>query len=98
MSVLGDLHIPVEVRAITVEIRLTAAELNSAGVDTTFEIVEDTDPVTGIARQDAHRMVDVIAMATHGRSGLARLLAGSTTLDTDRRSPVSLLLRPERLH
>jgi len=96
---LGDAHIPVEVRAITAELERTATELSSAGVDATFQVIEDTDTVTGIVRHAAHRSVDLIAMATHGRSGLARLLAGSTTLATVRRSPVPLLLlRPERLH
>lgn len=55
--------------------------------------------MTGITRQAAHRQIDVIAMATHGRTGLARLIAGSVASATVRQSTFPLLLlRPGNLH
>jgi nucleotide-binding universal stress UspA family protein len=52
----------------------------------------------GIAEVAREEQVDVIAMATHGRSGLARLVLGSVATETLRRASMPvLLLRPAAL-
>ena len=94
----GDFTVPEEERISTAALVRTAAEFKESGIAATWEVMEDVDTTTGIVGQAIHGNVDVIAMATHGRTGLARLLAGSTAMDTVRRSPVPMLLvRPERL-
>jgi nucleotide-binding universal stress UspA family protein len=50
---------------------------------------EAADVIEGVAREER---ADLIAMATHGRSGLARVLAGSIATATLRRASVPLLL------
>ncbi|MEZ4663771.1 MAG: universal stress protein [Caldilineaceae bacterium] len=60
-----------------------------------------TDAWTGEAAETIctyaqNKKVDVIAMATHGRSGLSRMLMGSVAEEVVRTSPIPvLLLRPE---
>ncbi len=97
--VAGPPTLPEETRVVRAELKRTADEWNEAGIDTRWQVVEDTDPATGIVRQASHRRVDLVVMATHGRTGLARLLAGSVATGVVRRSPVPVLTRrPERLH
>lgn len=50
------------------------------------------DPATQIAAVARDRDVDAIAMATHGRSGLARLVLGSVAMGTLQRVQVPILL------
>lgn len=89
---------PEETRVVVAELRRTAAELTEAGIVADWAVVEDTDPATGIIRQAAHRMVDLIAMATHGRTGLERVLMGSVTTSVVRGASVPVLtLRPRQL-
>lgn len=55
-------------------------------------------PGTVVAAIAAERQADVIAMATHGRSGLARLVLGSVATGTLQRAHVPLLMtRPAAL-
>lgn len=96
--VAGPPTIPEETRAVTAELRRTAEEWNEDGITTRWQLVEDTEPATGIARQAAHRAVDLIVMATHGRTGLERVLVGSVASGVLRRAPVPVLTRrPQRL-
>ena len=95
---IGEITIPEETRAITAELRRTADELTNAGIDTNWQVIEDTHPPSGIIRQAAYRSADLIVMATHGRTGLARMLTGSVTTDVIRNAPLPILtLRPEHL-
>jgi nucleotide-binding universal stress UspA family protein len=50
------------------------------------------DPATEILREASHGRADVIAMSTHGRTGLGRVLFGSVALKVLQASPVPLLL------
>jgi len=47
------------------------------GVDTEITVDIADDPAAVIIDHARHRHVDLIAMATHGRTGLSHLLAGS---------------------
>ena len=68
-----------------------AAKLAGRGRPATFEVAVGSPDVV-IARTAAEQQADVIAMATHGRGGLARLVLGSVATGTLRRSHVPLLL------
>ncbi len=56
-------------------------------------------PVRGENRATGrHRAADLIVMATHGRTGLARVLVGSVATEAIRHASVPVLtLRPEHL-
>jgi nucleotide-binding universal stress UspA family protein len=95
----GQGDVAEETRVIAAELKRTADDLADAGIDVRWHVVEDTAPATGIVRQTAHRGADLIVMATHGRTGLARVLAGSVATEVIRHAPVPVLtLRPEHLH
>jgi nucleotide-binding universal stress UspA family protein len=55
--------------------------------------VASGDPVEKILEQAKNLDVDLIALATHARSGLERLIAGSVAEGVLRKSPVSVLLQ-----
>ena len=93
-----QVSIPEETRVVTAELERTAQDLEADGIDVDWRVIEDTTPATGIVRQAAHRTVDLIAMATHGRTGLGRILTGSVATEVFRKSPLPVLtVRPERL-
>ncbi len=59
-------------------------------------VVREGWPADTIAYQGAALRPSLIVMATHGRSGIARLLLGSVALEVVRRSPLPILLvRPD---
>jgi nucleotide-binding universal stress UspA family protein len=62
----------------------------AAGVSTVDEVVQGGPHRTIVDYADA-RDVDVIVMATHGRTGLDRYLLGSVTAKVVRTSPVPVL-------
>ncbi len=95
---IGELTVPEETREVTAQLRRTAHELTNVGIDATWHVIEDTHPPTGIIHQATHRGADLIVMATHGRTGLARMLTGSVTTEVVRTAPMPVLtLRPEHL-
>lgn len=63
----------------------TADEVKARGIDCTAAIVVDT-PVDGVLRAADELKVDLIAIGSHGRGGLGRMLLGSTTDSVVRRS------------
>ncbi len=69
----------------------TCGSVVSAGV-VAHAFVEKGKPAAAaiVAAAEAHR-ADLIVMATHGRSGIARLQAGSVTEDVLRETPVPLV-------
>jgi nucleotide-binding universal stress UspA family protein len=50
------------------------------------------DPVEEILNHVAWDHIDLIAMATHGRTGLTRVVMGNVAEDVQRRTPVPMLL------
>jgi nucleotide-binding universal stress UspA family protein len=74
-----------------------AARLTRGGTQVTCEVAMGL-PGTVIPRIARERETDVVAMATHGRGGLARLVLGSVATGTLQRTHVPLLLtRPSAL-
>jgi nucleotide-binding universal stress UspA family protein len=72
--------------------------LRAAGAVVTTEVRAGRDPAATIAAVARERSCHLIAMATHGRSGLARLLLGSVAAATLTRASVPVLLvRPADL-
>lgn len=68
-----------------------AAELRGRGVRTNT-VVRHGEPATEILAAGVEDGADVIAMTTHGRSGLGRLLLGSVAEAVLRRAQVPVLL------
>jgi nucleotide-binding universal stress UspA family protein len=68
-----------------------AAALRSQGVDTAWAIRHGraTDEILAAAQENS---ADLIAMATHGRTGLGRLLFGSVAEAVLRRAPVPVFM------
>ncbi|HXG61848.1 MAG TPA: universal stress protein [Planctomycetota bacterium] len=72
-----------------------AARLLAEAAVATETLVEEGDPATMILATARRRPADLIAMTTHGRTGLARLAAGSVTERVLRGAGVPVLaLRP----
>jgi nucleotide-binding universal stress UspA family protein len=87
-----------EDREVEAELAEHARELHRLGIDAAYRAVPGTWPAEAIVEHARHRMADGIALATHGRSGLARVLSGSTTAEVVRRASTPVLtLRPAEL-
>ncbi len=94
----GEFGLAEEERAAARQLEAAAAELASAGLTVHRSIEEHTQPAVGIAERASRGGADLIALATHGRTGLARLVAGSVALEVVRRVDVPVLtVRPEQL-
>ena len=68
-----------------------ADRLSSSGLRVTTEVVLE-DAVAAIQRAARQDQVSMIAMATHGRTGLARLMLGSVATHTVQHATVPILL------
>lgn len=72
-----------------------AARAREAGLDAVTAVREDA-PANGVLEYADEQDVDLTTMGTHGRSGLDRLLLGSTTAKVIRKSPAPVLSVRER--
>ena len=61
------------------------------GVET-LQVLEKGDPADEILKTARFHDVDLLAMTTHGRSGLSRLVTGSVTEQVLRRAPIPMLV------
>ena len=78
------------------EIEAQADELTARGFEAKGRIVVDRSPAAGILRAAEELDVDLVAMATHGRAGITRMLLGSVTDKVLRGAHVPLLVcRPQ---
>jgi nucleotide-binding universal stress UspA family protein len=73
------------------ELRDELEELRTAGYSVSLEVCfgEPADEIVAFAK---HHEVDLIAMTTHGRTGLGRLFVGSVAEQVVRQASVPLLL------
>jgi nucleotide-binding universal stress UspA family protein len=71
---------------------LIAERVEAVGVPIRINVVLEPQPAAGILRTTGEAAIDVIAMATNGRSGLARALIGSVTDKVVRGSEVPVLV------
>ncbi len=67
------------------------------GIEREIHVVAAENTAEAIVDRARRSGADIIAMGTHGRSGLARALLGSVAEDVVRRSPVPvLIIRPDK--
>lgn len=80
------------------ELRGDVRQLEEAGYTASAEIRLGIDPTEAIVDSVEHEDIDLIAMTTHGRSGLSRFLFGSVAEGVFRQLsvPVMLLRAPEK--
>jgi nucleotide-binding universal stress UspA family protein len=67
--------------------------LIAEGVAVTGQVALDNSPSEGVLRFAAENDIDLIAMATHGRGGVARMVLGSVTDKVVRGATQSVLVR-----
>ncbi len=73
-----------------------AGRFRAAGLEAQVERVEAGDAATGLADLARRLPAAMIAMATHGRTGMARTALGSTAMKVVRDAPCPVLVhRPE---
>jgi nucleotide-binding universal stress UspA family protein len=73
------------------QLRAIAKTIEKKGVET-LSLVEKGDPAERILKAVRFHEIDLIAMTTHGRSGLSRVMGGSVTEKVLRRATVPLLI------
>ncbi len=72
-----------------------AAALIDQGLTVDWDVLHGPDPATSIVQAATEGTASIIAMTTHGRTGLARIVAGSVAMAVVHHSPCPvLLLRP----
>lgn len=69
-----------------------ADQARGLGVDAETICVEDVPPAQAIVETAASRGCDVIAMSSHGRRGLRRMILGSVAAEVLATSPVPVLI------
>ena len=73
-----------------VQLNRLSAELSEASIKSTCAVVVSPSVAECIANYASRESADLIAMYTHGRTGLAKLLKGSVTADVKRRTTVEV--------
>ena len=83
-------------KALQIYLDEQAAELTKLGIEVETVVVDAGDPAAAITDTAAARDADMIVMCTHGRTGAARWLLGSTADRVVRSSSVPVHLIPVR--
>jgi len=73
-----------------VHLTLLSGELSEASIKSTCAVVVSKSVAECIANYASQQGADLIAMYTHGRTGLAKLLKGSVTADVRKRASVEV--------
>jgi nucleotide-binding universal stress UspA family protein len=73
------------------QLQALARSIEKKGVET-LSLVERGDPTEQILKAVRFNDIDLIAMTTHGRSGLRRAVTGSVTENVLRKATVPLLI------
>jgi nucleotide-binding universal stress UspA family protein len=74
-----------------------AERISAAGVSVDWDVLHDGDPADAIVRCASDADAAYVAMATHGRGGLARVTAGSVAMAVVHHSPCPVLVRRPHL-
>jgi len=74
-----------------VHLNRLSGELGEASIKSTCAVVVSKSVAECIANFASQEGADLIAMYTHGRTGLAKLLKGSVTADVKKRASVEVL-------
>jgi nucleotide-binding universal stress UspA family protein len=91
LGVVGKLA---EMELANAKLDLAGAVARFQGVPVEVQVAAADSAVDGILRYAQTHQVDLIAMATHGRGGLSRLLMGSTAEAVLRQSKIPVLVIP----
>ena len=104
----GELAAPLPSRPVDIEgeqeraalesdaLERTAARIRLLNLSVDTQVVVDARPAHAIVEYASRHRIDVIAMTTHGRGGLKRLVAGSVSESVLHAADVHMLLyRPE---
>jgi nucleotide-binding universal stress UspA family protein len=78
----------------TTYLETVAAPLRAQGLDVSTQVVVSAQPADAIVETIKNDAVDLVAMATHARQGMARLFLGSVADKVLRKAPVPLLMCP----
>lgn len=73
------------------QLKAIARTVEKRGVET-LSLIQTGEPVEEILKAAAHHAVDLIALSTHGRSGLSRAVMGSVTEQILRQAAVPVLV------
>jgi nucleotide-binding universal stress UspA family protein len=79
-------------------VQSVAGRLTRPGHPVEWDVCRDRHPAAAIARYAADRPGALIALATHGRSGISRMELGSVALDVARRATVPVLVTRPHPH
>jgi nucleotide-binding universal stress UspA family protein len=79
-------------------LEVAAAELSRRGVPADHEMVDGYDAADTLANKAAAEHAAVISVASHGRTGLARLVLGSIAMKTIRRAACPVLVTGPAVH
>ena len=75
---------------VMVQLNRLSRELNEASIKSSCAVVVSKSVAECIGNYAAQEGADLIAMYTHGRTGLAKLLKGSVTADVKQRASVEV--------
>jgi nucleotide-binding universal stress UspA family protein len=82
-----------EVRVAEAYLAQRADDLSAAGVRVRRQVIETAEPIARVILESAEReQVDIIAIGTHGKGDMARLVLGSVSEDVLEHSLVPVLL------
>lgn len=89
-----DLHGQIEAARTRLK---EACEPLADGLELTAEVIAHQHPARGVVEWAVDNDVDLVALSTHGRTGLRRLALGSVAEEVLRRCPIPVLSfhRPE---
>lgn len=73
-----------------------ARTLGGSGVAVSWEVLHGSDPASSIVEFAATRPTPLLAMTTHGRTGFARVTAGSVTMSVVQHASCPVLVRRTR--
>jgi nucleotide-binding universal stress UspA family protein len=86
----GRLDVPSTLEVETLEaapLERIARVLNNADINVSWEILHGANPATAIVEFAKSLSSPLIAMTTHGRTGFARVVAGSVTMSVVHQAP-----------
>jgi nucleotide-binding universal stress UspA family protein len=78
------------------QLEALVAELGAGIVPADYEIIDGFDPADALVAQLAHPQVSLLAVASHGRSGVSRIAVGSVTTRTVRHASSPVLVTGPR--
>jgi nucleotide-binding universal stress UspA family protein len=83
---------------VSEELDRTIATLRERGVRVDSSLVDGFDPAKALISEARHRGAAFVTVASHGRSGLARIIIGSVAADTVRRASCPVLVSGPSTH